>query len=53
VIAPASELGGIVTNGMSLQVRSGLNANFVLLFNVGPADFPDDHPLAGFRFQRE
>ena len=53
VIAAASEPGGIVTNGMSLQARSGLNANSALLVNVGPADFFDDHPLAGFRFQRE
>jgi uncharacterized FAD-dependent dehydrogenase len=53
VIAAASEPGGLVTNGMSLQARSGPNANSALLVNVGPADFPDDHPLAGFRFQRE
>jgi hypothetical protein len=53
VIAAASEPGGIVTNGMSLQTRRGLNANSALLVNVVPADFPDDHPLAGFRFQRE
>jgi uncharacterized protein len=53
VIAAASDPGGIVTNGMSLQARSGSNANSALLVNVGPADFPDDHPLSGFRFQRE
>jgi uncharacterized FAD-dependent dehydrogenase len=53
VIAAASEPGGIVTNGMSLQARGGANANSALLVNVGPTDFPDDHPLSGFRFQRE
>ena len=53
VIAAASEPGGLVTNGMSLQARSGLNANAALLCNVVPADFPDGHPLAGFSFQRE
>jgi len=53
VIAAASELGGIVTNGMRLQARSGPNANAALMVNVGPEDFPDDHPLSGFRFQRE
>jgi len=53
VIAAASEPGGLVINGMSLQARSGPNANAALMVNVGPEDFPDDHPLAGFRFQRE
>ena len=53
VIAAASDPGGIVTNGMSLQARGGPNANSALLVNVGLADFPDDHPLSGFRFQRE
>ncbi|MCJ7663620.1 MAG: hypothetical protein MUO24_05205 [Desulfobacterales bacterium] len=53
VIAAASEPGGIVTNGMSLQARGGANANAALLVNVGPTDFPDDHPLSGFRFQRQ
>ena len=53
VIAAASEPGGIVINGMSFQERNGLNANSALLVNVVPADFPDEHPLAGFRFQRQ
>jgi uncharacterized FAD-dependent dehydrogenase len=53
VIAAASEQGGVVTNGMSLQDRNGVNANAALLVNVGPADFLDDHPLAGFMFQRK
>ncbi len=53
VIAAASEPEGVVTNGMSLRARAGENSNSALLVNVGPADFPDDHPLAGFAFQRE
>lgn len=52
VIAAASEEGGVVTNGMSRHAREGRNANAALLVNVGPADFPDAHPLSGFAFQR-
>lgn len=52
VIAAASEEGGVVTNGMSRQARSGRNANAALLVNVGPADFFDAHPLSGFAFQK-
>lgn len=52
VIAAASEYGGIVTNGMSYNARSGRNANSALLVNVVPSDFPDSHPLSGFTFQR-
>ncbi|HMA64286.1 MAG: NAD(P)/FAD-dependent oxidoreductase [Fibrobacterota bacterium] len=52
VIAAASEPGGIVTNGMSYNARSGRNANAALLVNITPADFPDSHPLSGFTFQR-
>ncbi|MBR4457775.1 MAG: FAD-dependent monooxygenase [Clostridia bacterium] len=52
VIASASQEGGVVTNGMSLHARDGVNANAALLVGVGPADFGDDHPLAGFVLQR-
>lgn len=52
VVAAASEAGGVVTNGMSRFAREGANANAAFLVNVGPADFEDDHPLAGVRFQR-
>ncbi len=52
VIAAASEHGGIVTNGMSYNARSGRNANAALLVNITPSDFPDSHPLSGFTFQR-
>ncbi|MCC7145918.1 MAG: hypothetical protein IT443_05690 [Phycisphaeraceae bacterium] len=51
VIAAASAPGGVVTNGMSLHARAGANANSAFMVNVGPQDFGDAHPLAGFRFQ--
>ena len=52
VIAAASQPGGVVTNGMSLHARDGLNSNSALLVGVKPEDFGDDHPLAGFILQR-
>jgi uncharacterized FAD-dependent dehydrogenase len=52
VVAAASEAGGVVTNGMSRFAREGANANAALLVSVFPADFGDDHPLAGMQFQR-
>lgn len=51
VIAAASQPGGVVTNGMSLHARNGLNSNSALLVGVRPEDFGDDHPLAGFILQ--
>jgi uncharacterized FAD-dependent dehydrogenase len=56
VIAAASEPGGVVTNGMSLHARDGVNANSALLVGVGPADMADfaaQGPLAGVEFQRQ
>ena len=52
VIAAASQPGGVVTNGMSLHARDGLNSNSALLVGVRPEDFGDSHPLAGFVLQR-
>jgi len=52
VVAAASEAGGVVTNGMSRFARSGANSNAAFLVSILPADFDDDHPLAGVRFQR-
>ncbi len=52
VIAAASQPGGVVTNGMSLHARNGINSNSALLVGVKPEDFGDDHPLAGFVLQR-
>ena len=51
VVASASEIGSICTNGMSLFARDGQNANSALLVGVGPGDFENDHPLAGIGFQ--
>jgi len=52
VIGGASEEGGVVTNGMSGQMRNALFANSALVVNVTPADFGGADPLAGVRFQR-
>jgi len=52
VVAAATEADGLVTNGMSLYARNGTNANSALLVGVDPADFGNDHPLAGIEFQR-
>ncbi len=52
VIAAASELGGVVTNGMSYHARAGANANSALLVGITPADYGAEHPLAGVYFQR-
>ncbi|MDD2533365.1 MAG: FAD-dependent oxidoreductase [Eubacteriales bacterium] len=53
VIASASEPGGLVTNGMSLQARDQENANSALLVEVTPADFSSEDPLAGVNLQRQ
>ena len=52
VIAAASQPGGLCVNGMSYHARDGRNANAALLVGVNPEDFGDDHPLAGFVWQR-
>lgn len=51
VIAAASDLGRVVTNGMSLHSRRGKNANSALLVGIGPDDF-GVHPLAGVELQQ-
>ncbi|MBQ3180259.1 MAG: FAD-dependent oxidoreductase [Firmicutes bacterium] len=53
VVAAASEQGGIVTNGMSLHSRDGVNANAALLVSVTPDDFPDGSALGGVALQRQ
>lgn len=53
VIAAASEPGGVVTNGMSLFSRDGLNSNSAILVSAGPEDFQSDSVLAGMYFQRK
>jgi len=53
VVPAMSEEGQIVTNGMSYNARSGLNANSAVLVSVGPEDYESDHPLAGIKFQEK
>lgn len=53
VVAAASEIGGVVTNGMSCFARDGKNANSAVLVNVTPNDFDGDDVLGGMYFQRE
>ncbi len=53
VVAAASEIGGVVTNGMSLFARDGENANAALLCSVEPEDFGGDDVLSGVEFQRK
>ncbi len=52
VVAAASEAGGVVVNGMSLNARASGVANSALVVNVGEEDFGSD-PLAGVEFQRQ
>ena len=52
VIPAASQQGGVCVNGMSYHARAGENANAALLIGVSPLDFGDDHPLAGYEYQR-
>jgi uncharacterized FAD-dependent dehydrogenase len=52
VIGGSSEAGGVVTNGMSGQMRNSPFANSALVVNVRPDDFGGSDPLAGVRFQR-
>lgn len=53
VIAGASEAGGVVTNGMSGQMRNSPRANSALVVNITEADFGGNGPLAGIHFQRQ
>ncbi len=52
VVAASSEEGMVVTNGMSVHARDGVNANAALAVSVTPDDFADEGPLAGVAFQR-
>ncbi|WP_378954971.1 NAD(P)/FAD-dependent oxidoreductase [Pelosinus sp. sgz500959] len=52
VVAAASEIGGVVTNGMSLYNRASGVSNSALVVNVNPEDFGSD-VLAGIDFQRK
>ncbi len=52
VVGGASEEGGVVTNGMSGQLRNSPYANSALVVNVREDDFDGPGPLAGIRLQR-
>ncbi len=51
VIAAASEIGGVVTNGMSQYSRHERNANSAIVVGLRPDDYPGN-ALAGIEFQR-
>ena len=53
VVAAASELGGICTNGMSLYERAGANCNSALLVNILDEDLKSDDLFAGVNYQRQ
>ena len=52
VVGGASEAGGVVTNGMSGQMRNSTYANSALVVNIREDDFEGSGPLAGVRLQR-
>ncbi len=52
VVAATSEVGRVVTNGMSQYSRNERNANSGIVVGITPADYPG-HPLAGIAFQRQ
>ena len=57
VVAATSEVGRVVTNGMSQYSRNERNANAGIVVGIDPKDFvsedfPVGHPLAGIGFQR-
>ncbi|EDX85006.1 Pyridine nucleotide-disulphide oxidoreductase, putative [Synechococcus sp. PCC 7335] len=53
VVAATSEIGRVVTNGMSQYERSGRNANSGIVVGITPeVDYPDD-PLGGVKLQRQ
>jgi len=52
VVAATSEVGRVVTNGMSQYSRNERNANSGIVVGITPEDYPG-HPLAGIAFQRQ
>jgi uncharacterized FAD-dependent dehydrogenase len=59
VVAAASEVGGVVTNGMSQYSRNERNANAGIVVGIDPQDYRQDgrsegpvNPLDGLAFQR-
>lgn len=52
IIGAASELAGVVVNGMSDFKRAAPFSNSALVVTVEPADFGGPDPLSGVEFQR-
>jgi len=52
VVAATSEVGRVVTNGMSQYSRAERNANAGIVVGITPEDYPGG-PLAGIAFQRK
>ena len=52
VVAATSEIGRVVTNGMSQYSRNERNANSAIVVGITPDDYPGN-ALAGIDFQRE
>ena len=52
VVAAASEIGGVVTNGMSRHARDGRNANAAVCVSVHPDDYGGT-PEKAIGFQRD
>ena len=52
VVPAASEVGGVVTNGMSYHARNGENANSALVVSVNPRDI-GTNLMEGIHFQRK
>jgi uncharacterized FAD-dependent dehydrogenase len=58
VVAATSEIGRVVTNGMSQYSRNERNANAGIVVGIDPSDYPvtdglQQHPLAGIVLQRQ
>ena len=52
VVAATSEVGRVVTNGMSQYSRNERNANAGIVVGIDPRDYPGN-PLAGIELQRQ
>lgn len=53
VVNASSEEGRICVNGMSEWARDKENSNSAVLVGINPESFPDEHPLSGFKLQRD
>ena len=51
IVAATSEIGRVVTNGMSQYSRNERNANAGIVVSITPEDYPDG-PLGGIELQR-